>query len=139
VDTEPQPVCRLTLNDVDKVQPREKEVTPSVLNRNCRVHSADALLMAGPICDGAGLFGGDGWKEQVWIVSFKSHRLGFVQREAQQALVVAESFAPLGEDCVFDLPDLGENLLARPEAEIGDCAGETASCCGLKSARRGRR
>ncbi len=73
-----------------------------------------------PVCNRVNFLCCESWKYEVWILGLPGQSLGFIQGEPEHALSGVELAARLGENRIFSLPDLRENLPARSQAELAE-------------------
>jgi len=78
-----------------------------------------------PLGDRVNILRCESWKYEVWILGLPRQSLGFIQGEPEHALSGFELAARLGENRIFSLPDLRENLTARSQAEHAERASAT--------------
>ena len=78
-----------------------------------------------PVGDRVNFLRCESWKYEVWILGLPGQSLGFIQGELEHAFVRVQRAARLGENRIFSLPDLRENLPARSQAEHAERASAT--------------
>jgi hypothetical protein len=80
-----------------------------------------------PVGDRVNFLCCESWKYEVWILGLPGQSLGFIQGELEHAFVRVQRAARLGENRIFSLPDLRENLPARSQAEHAEPASAIGS------------
>ena len=84
-----------------------------------------------PVSDRVDFLRRESRKHEVWILGLPGQSLGFIQGELEHAFMRVQGAARLGENRIFGLPDLRENLSARSQAERAERA--SATCIHLAS------
>ena len=70
--------------------------------------------------DGPCFLSGESGKQQLRESRLPRQRLGFVNGEFKQVRVLLQARAEFGDNFLFGILDLRQDLLARVEADLGD-------------------
>src|SRR5437867_2647705 len=85
-----------------------------------RICAPDRLLAGVPSCDSLSFLGCERGKNEMWISGFPCQGFGFIEREAKHLFGCFEGLAELGEDGVFGVLNLSDELSAGEQANVGD-------------------